>query len=51
MKKELKPRRENRVILPTQRVKRSTIEKIERLRPVHRGIGKALDYCVASAKE
>ena len=46
-----KPARVNRVQLPTQRVKQTTIDKLERLRPVHKGLGKAIDYAVEAAKE
>ena len=41
----------NRVQLPTQRVKPETLAKLERMRPVHRGLGKAIDYAVEGAKE
>ena len=41
----------NRVLLPTQRVKATTLEKLKRLRPVHCGLGKAIDYAVEGAKE
>lgn len=47
----IKPARVNRVLLPTQRVKATTLAKLERLRPVHRGLGKAIDYAVEGAKE
>ena len=46
-----KPARVNRVQLPTQRVKQTTIDKLERMRPVHKGLGKAIDYAVEAAKE
>jgi hypothetical protein len=41
----------NRVQLPTQRVKPETIAKLERMRPTHRGLGKAIDFAVEGAKE
>lgn len=41
----------NRVLLPTQRVKPTTLAKLERMRPTHRGLGKAIDYAVEGAKE
>ena len=41
----------NRVQLPTQRVKPETLAKLERMRPVHRGLGKAIDFAVEGAKE
>ncbi len=46
-------KKENRVLLTTQRVKPQTLEKLKRMKknPVHRGLGKAIDYCVEGAKE
>jgi hypothetical protein len=41
----------NRVLLPTQRVRPETIAKLERMRPTHKGIGKAIDFAVEGAKE
>lgn len=46
-----KPVRINRVLLPTQRVKQTTLDKLERMRPIHKGLGKAIDYAVEGAKE
>ena len=43
LRKEKIRQRENRVRLPTQRVKQSTVDKLNRLRASHRGIGKAID--------
>lgn len=44
-------KRPNRVLLPTQRVKPTTIAKLHRMRTKHRGLGRAIDYSVEAAAE